>query len=106
MSDGKTFKYFLTILVFLTVLVNAQMFDNVKSFICTIYDAFETIGGTFITIMFLYGGLRYVYGAGDPANRKIGKSICIHAIIGGIIIVLADGFISTVGKGFGFNTTC
>lgn len=57
-----------------------------------IFDALTTIAGTMVMIMFIYGGLKYVFSAEDPGGRKAGKMTCIHAIIGGILVVLWTGF--------------
>ncbi|HHQ44993.1 MAG TPA: hypothetical protein ENN13_02535 [Candidatus Altiarchaeales archaeon] len=77
------------------------MLGEVVEFIVVLKDAFKTIGGTLISIMFLYGALFYVYSADDPGGRKTAKSICIHAIIGGIIIAMAETTIETVGGSMG-----
>jgi hypothetical protein len=56
--------------------------------ISAVWSAFSKISLTLIGIMFLYGGAKYAYSADDPGGRKQGKNICIHAIIGAILIGL------------------
>jgi hypothetical protein len=61
------------------------------------YNAVKAIGYALVAIMFLYGGGKYVYSADDPAGRKQGKSMCIHAIIGAIIMGLVGAVINVSG---------
>jgi len=68
--------------------------------ILEISNALVTIGGTLVIIMFLYGGLKYVFSADDAGGRKQGKTICIAAIIGGILITLAHPFFCLLVNGF------
>ncbi len=58
-----------------------------------IIAAFTTIAGTLVILMFLYGGLKYIFSADDPGGRKQGKMTCIHAVIGGVIVVLATNIV-------------
>ena len=71
--------------------------DTVCTVICLVLGAFTTIGSTFVTLMFIYGGLTYVYSADNPGGRKKGRDICIHAIIGAILVVLAGEAVKIVG---------
>ena len=45
--------------------------------VCPVLWAIEVtlkvIAPTFVTLMFVYGGVTYVYGADDPGTRKKGK---------------------------------
>ena len=59
--------------------------------VSTVYDTLTVISGTIVIIMFIYGGMKYVFSADDPGGRKQGKNICIHALIGGILIVSWTG---------------
>ncbi|MBU0761756.1 MAG: pilin, partial [Candidatus Altiarchaeota archaeon] len=80
-----------------------------KTVPCTILDAIFTaltaIGGTIVVTMFLYGGAKYAYSAEDPGARKQGKNMCIHAIIGGILIVLWETVKTILSNGTWFKTT-
>jgi len=53
--------------------------------------AITAIGAALVTIMFIFGGLKYMFSADDPGGRKSGKNTCIHAIIGGILIIVWTG---------------
>ena len=61
--------------------------------------AIYVIAPTMVGLMFTYGAIKYIFSADDPGGRKQGKMICIHAIIGGVIIILA-GWASSVASGF------
>ena len=79
-------------------LVQAQtLSDKVCDILNAIKTVLETIGGMIVIIMFVYGGLQYIFSADDPGGRKSGKNTCIHAIIGGIILAVAQGFIDMLG---------
>ncbi|MFH1054560.1 MAG: pilin [Candidatus Altiarchaeota archaeon] len=61
-----------------------------------IMSALGTIGGTLMVIMFTYGGVKYVFASDDPGGRKAGKDTCIHAVIGGVILIVATTITSLV----------
>jgi hypothetical protein len=71
--------------------------------VCDIIDqvkfVLETIGPALVVVMFTYGGVKYVFSADDPGGRKAAKNTCIHAIIGGIIILLASWVAGLIGEG-------
>lgn len=75
----------------------SQMKIKVCSILLDIQYVLTNIGGTLVLIMFIYGGLRYVFGADDPGARKQGKMTAIHSVIGGILIYIADTVINTIG---------
>jgi hypothetical protein len=74
-----------------------QMSDIVCSVITQVLDTLNAIGPALVLLMFLYGGVKYVYSADDPGGRKQGKDICVHAVIGGIIILLAGSILTIIG---------
>ncbi|MBU0761757.1 MAG: hypothetical protein KKD39_01925 [Candidatus Altiarchaeota archaeon] len=65
--------------------------------VLAVADAFKVIGPSIVAIMFVYGGIKYAFSADDPGGRKQGKTICIHAVIGAIIMLLVGAVISLVG---------
>jgi hypothetical protein len=72
---------------------------NFKTLPCAIinqvYNAVFAVGPVIVVIMFLYGGVKYTSSADNPGGRNQGKTICIHAMIGGIIWSLW----ATIGPG-------
>ena len=58
------------------------------SIITQVYNAIRAIGPALVTLMFMYGGAKYAFSADDPGGRKQGKMICIHSVVGGILLLL------------------
>jgi hypothetical protein len=62
--------------------------------VCTVVEqvmeAFTYVAPSLVIIMFLYGGIKYAFSSDDPGGRKQGKMICIHAVVGGILILLVE----------------
>ncbi len=79
---------------------SANMEKSLDDTLCDILKAIGyalgTVGPMLVALMFLYGGVKYVSSADDPGGRKQGKTICIHAVIGGIIIALAHTLVTMV----------
>jgi hypothetical protein len=92
---------FSTVVFLLAACVAAQTAAAVTAKICPIlsavYTVLYTIAGSLVIIMFVYGGLKYIFSADDPGGRKSGKNTCIHAIIGGIMVVIASAITSMIG---------
>jgi hypothetical protein len=80
-----------------TAIAGATIKSTVCSVIDDVADAILAIGGTLVVIMFVYGGTKYTFSADDPGGRKSGKMTCIHAMIGGILIMLADIIVGPSG---------
>jgi hypothetical protein len=74
-----------------------SMVDVVCGVIGPIWDAIYNAGGTIVLIMFLYGGLKYVFSADDPGGRKQAKNILIHTIIAGILLAIAGTIMGLLG---------
>jgi hypothetical protein len=70
---------------------------KVCSVISPVVDVFVAIGPTLVLLMFLYGAVKYVYSADDPGGRKQGKDICIHAVIGGMLLLLTWSVLTILG---------
>jgi hypothetical protein len=62
----------------------------------TIVGAIRVVGPTLVALMFTYGAVRYIFSADDPAGRKQGKTICVHALIGGLLLLLISWLIGWV----------
>ena len=75
----------------------ANIEDVPCSVIVGVWDAVRAIVPALIAIMFMYGAAKYVYSAEEPGGRQQGKTICIHAIIGGIIMGLIAAVVSAIG---------
>jgi hypothetical protein len=75
------------------------------SILSGVFAAITAIAGTMMVIMFVYGGVKYVYSADDPGGRNGGKNICIQALIGGIIVSLWAG-VSSLLPTSGWSSGC
>jgi hypothetical protein len=73
-----------------------EIANKVCSVIFPVWDTLKAAGQALVLLMFVYGGTKYAYSADDPGGRKQGKNICIHAIIGGILISLTSGVLTTL----------
>jgi len=84
-------------------LVSASCSGTMCSIVCkvinSVYFTLDTIAPTLVILMFIYGGVKYTFSADDPGGRKAGKMTCIHALIGGILIIIGRTFVSTVVTG-------
>ncbi len=63
--------------------------ENFCEIVVLLHKVLTYVGPTIVLLMFLYGGIKYVYSAEDPGGRKQAKNIMIHALIAGILLGLA-----------------
>ncbi|MFH1404206.1 MAG: hypothetical protein ABIH11_08065 [Candidatus Altiarchaeota archaeon] len=106
MNKNKVLISLLACLIVFSMATTASAISNaiklrVCSVVTSIYQALWAIAPSFVALMFIYGGVKYVYGGDDPGARKSGRNICVHAIIGGILIAIASAVISIIGLGSG-----
>jgi hypothetical protein len=66
------------------------------SIITQVFQTFNAVMPALVMIMFSYGAVKYIYSADDAGGRKQGKTIIIHALIGGIIFSLTYVFYNTL----------
>jgi len=77
--------------------VSATYLGVINIFICTLVRSFIIIGNSIAVVMFIYGGIRYMYTSDDPGGRKQAMGICIAAVIAMIIIQAGSGVIGQIG---------
>jgi predicted DNA repair protein MutK len=70
--------------------------DEVCPWLIMVRDTIVAVAPSLVFLMFTYGGVKYIFSADDPGGRKQGKNTCIHAVIGGILIILADTVITGI----------
>lgn len=64
--------------------------DGVNSLITNIINIFSVIVGIIAVIMIIIGGLKYITSGGDSGNVTGAKNTILYAIIGLIIVALAQ----------------
>ena len=64
--------------------------DRVNSLITQIINVFSVIVGIIAVIMIIIGGLKYITSGGDSGNVTGAKNTILYAIIGLIIVALAQ----------------
>jgi energy-converting hydrogenase Eha subunit B len=70
--------------------------DNVKKLASKIVNLFSVIVGAVAIIMIIYGGFRYITSGGDSGRVGNAKNTLIYAIIGLIIVALAQFIVKYV----------
>jgi hypothetical protein len=79
-------------------LASAEYLGGINAFVCKLMTSFTTMGYSIALLMFVYGGVRYVYLSDDPGGRKQAMGICIAAIVAILFIRSADAIIGGVGN--------
>lgn len=64
--------------------------DRVDSIVKRVIDIFSVVVGVISVIMIIIGGLKYVTSGGDSGNISSAKNTILYAIIGLIVVVLAQ----------------
>jgi cytochrome bd-type quinol oxidase subunit 2 len=68
--------------------VNAE--DQINAIISTIINLFSLVVGVISVIMIIIGGLKYITSGGDSGNVTSAKNTILYAIIGLVIVALAQ----------------
>lgn len=69
---------------------------NVNTIVNTIIDVFSWLVGVVAVIMVIFGGFRYITAAGDSGKTKTAKDTILYALIGVIIVALAQTIVKYV----------
>lgn len=69
---------------------------DVNGIIKTIINVFSFIVGLVAVIMIIYGGFRYITSGGDSGNIGNAKNTIIYAIIGLVVVALAQFIVQFV----------
>ena len=64
--------------------------DKINSIITTVINVFSVIVGVVAVIMIIIAGFRYITSGGDSNNVSSAKNTIIYAIIGLVIVALAQ----------------
>jgi cytochrome bd-type quinol oxidase subunit 2 len=70
--------------------------SNLNGVITDIVNIFSVIVGIVSVIMIIYGGFRYVTSGGDSGNVSSAKNTIIYAVIGLVVVALAQFIVQFV----------
>jgi cytochrome bd-type quinol oxidase subunit 2 len=70
--------------------------SNLNNVITDIVNIFSVIVGIVSVIMIIYGGFRYVTSGGDSGNVSSAKNTIIYAVIGLVVVALAQFIVQFV----------
>ena len=70
--------------------------DRVNSIIKTTIDLFSLVVGVVAVIMVIIGGLKYITSSGDSGNITGAKNTILYAIIGLVVVALAQFIVQFV----------
>lgn len=73
--------------------VDGDAESNVLGAVATGIDIFSIIVGVISVIMIIIGGLKYITSAGDSSNITSAKNTILYAVIGLVIVVLAQAIV-------------
>lgn len=79
--------------------------DSLTNLIAKIVNILSVLIGTIAVIMLIYGGFRYVTSAGNDAGVQAAKNTILYAIIGLIIVALAQVIVKFVLTNVGGDKT-
>jgi hypothetical protein len=70
--------------------VNGDASDKVTNIIKTIINIVSVVVGVIAVIMIVFGGLKYITSGGESSNISSAKNTIIYAIIGLVVVALAQ----------------
>lgn len=74
--------------------------------ICGIFNGLKLVGAAIASAVLVYGGVKWLTEADDPAARKNAKDQMKWAIVGLLIILMADGLVGYVLAGSTISADC
>ncbi|MFZ1484402.1 MAG: pilin [Candidatus Saccharimonadales bacterium] len=70
--------------------------DKVNSIITNVINIFSAVVGIAAVLMIIYGGFRYITSGGDSGKVSSAKNTIIYAVIGLVIVALAQFIVKFV----------
>lgn len=70
--------------------------DKVNKLITTVVDIFSLVVGIVAVIMIIIGGLKYITSGGDSGNVTGAKNTILYAVIGLVVVALAQFIVKFV----------
>ena len=74
----------------------AEGTDKVNNLITTIINIFSLVVGVVAVIMIIVGGLKYITSGGDSGNVTGAKNTILYAVIGLVVVALAQFIVKFV----------
>jgi cytochrome bd-type quinol oxidase subunit 2 len=72
--------------------------DRVDGILKTVIDIFSLVVGVISVIMIIIGGLKYITSGGDSGNVTGAKNTILYAVIGLVVVALAQVIVKFVLK--------
>ena len=97
------------IIIFYSSVVSADLTgiqNSLASLICGIYSVFVGIAGAVASLVFVIAGVKWIASENDPGARKQAKDIMVQALVGLIIILVANDIIQAITAGYAGVGTC
>ncbi len=69
---------------------DADASGTINNVIRTVIDLFSIVVGVTAVIMIMVGGFKYIVSSGDSSNVNSAKNTILYAIVGLVIVVLAQ----------------
>jgi hypothetical protein len=79
-----------------TACTTFQEEDNVNKVVALVINIFSVVVGIIAVIMIVYGGFRYITSGGDTTKITSARNTILYAIIGLIIVALAQFIVKFV----------
>lgn len=70
--------------------------DRINTIVKTIVNIFSAIVGIVSVIMIIFGGFKYITSGGDSGNVSAAKNTIIYAVIGLVVVALAQFIVQFV----------
>lgn len=74
----------------------ASSTEKINGIITTIINVFSIVVGIVAVIMIIFGGFKYITSGGDSGNITSAKNTIIYAVIGLVVVALAQFFVQFV----------
>lgn len=70
--------------------------DRLQSIITTVVNIFSVLVGLVAVVMIIFGGFKYITSAGESNNMTAARNTIIYAVIGLVIVALAQFIVKFV----------
>ena len=82
--------------IFIHLFLFGDLAESLKSFMNSLGDFLLNVSAGAAALAMAWGGVRYIFSAGDPGRVQQGKSVMLYATIGLIIVLLAKAIVAYI----------